>query len=102
MQATSHFAVCNEMFGQTPFEQVCKEAGVLGYTGLEIAPFTLAEDPVSLSGERRVELCRMMTNEGWCFVGLHRLLMTPPGLHVTPRPAAVRTRPRDYLHHRID
>jgi D-psicose/D-tagatose/L-ribulose 3-epimerase len=102
MQATSHFAVCNEMFGQTPFEQVCKEAGVLGYTGLEIAPFTLAEDPASLSGERRAELCRMMIDEGLCFVGLHWLLMTPPGLHMTTRDEAVRTRTWEYLHKLID
>jgi D-psicose/D-tagatose/L-ribulose 3-epimerase len=102
MLDTPHFAVCNEMFGQTPFEQVCKEVGRLGYGGLEVAPFTLAEDPASLSEERRGELCRMMKDEGLCFVGFHWLLATPPGLHMTTRDESVRARTWEYMHKLID
>jgi len=100
--APYQFAVCNEMFGQIPFERVCQQVGALGYTGLEIAPFTLAEDPASLPEIRRAELRGAMQNEGLCFVGLHWLLMTPPGLHMTTRDEAVRTRTWEYIHRLID
>ncbi len=102
MLDTSHFAVCNEMFGQTPFEQVCKEVAALGYGGLEVAPFTLGEDAASLSEERRAELRQMMKNEGLCFVGLHWLFTTPSGLHMTTRNEAVRARTWEYMHKLID
>lgn len=98
----THFAVCNEMFGQTPLEQVCREVAALGYTGLEIAPFTLGEDPAALPESRRAELCRAMRNEGLCFVGLHWLLATPPGLHMTTNNEAVRARTWEYVHKLID
>ena len=90
------------MFGQTPFKQICKEVGALGYTGLEVAPFTLAEDPASLSEERRTELRQAMKDEGLCFVGLHWLLMTPSGLHMTTRDETIRTQTWEYLHKLID
>ena len=34
------YAFCNEMFGQEPFDQVAGTMRALGYTGVEIAPFT--------------------------------------------------------------
>ncbi len=102
MASTSHFALCNEMFGQTPFDQVCKEVKELGYGGLEIAPFTLTENPASLSRERRAELRQTIQDQSLCFVGLHWLLMTPSGLHMTTRDEAVRTRTWEYMHHLID
>jgi D-psicose/D-tagatose/L-ribulose 3-epimerase len=102
MLSASRFAVCNEMFGQTPVEQVCKEVAALGYAGLEIAPFTLAEDPASLPESRRAELRRAMGDEGLCFVGLHWLLATPPGLHMTTADETVRARTWGYVHQLID
>lgn len=74
----------------------------MGYTGLEIAPFTLADDPASLPETRRAELRGAMKDEGLCFVGLHWLLSTPSGLHMTTRDGAVRTRTWEYIHRLID
>jgi sugar phosphate isomerase/epimerase len=62
----------------------------------------LGEDPASLSEERRAELCRMMKNEGLCFVGLHWLFKTPSGFHMTTRDEAVRARTWEYMHKLID
>ena len=85
-----------------PVEQVCKEIAELGYAGLEIAPFTLAEDPAELPETRRAELRGAMKNEGLCFVGLHWLFTTPSGLHMTTGDEAIRARTWDYLHKLID
>ena len=38
------YAVCNELFGGWPFEKAFAFAAECGYTGVEIAPFTMAEE----------------------------------------------------------
>jgi len=37
------FAICNEMFEDWDFADVCKAARDAGYAGVEIAPFTLGK-----------------------------------------------------------
>src|SRR5947208_7136329 len=98
MTASYRFAICNEIFGNTPFEQICKTVRNLGYEGLEIAPFTLAEDAGSISDEKRAELRKAMGDEGLEFVGLHWLTASPPGLHMTTRDEPTRTRTWQYFH----
>ena len=43
------FAICNEHWGNEPFEKVCEDAAACGYQGLELAPFSLKEDPRELN-----------------------------------------------------
>ena len=40
-------ALCNEVLQSLPFAQQCALAAALGYDGLEVAPFTLAADPLA-------------------------------------------------------
>jgi len=42
-------ALCNEVLRHLPFEQQCRLAAALGCTGLELSPFTLADDPARLT-----------------------------------------------------
>ena len=43
-------ALCNEVIAAMPFERQCEYAAKLGYAGLEVAPYTLAEDPAQIGG----------------------------------------------------
>lgn len=76
-------AMCNEAFEGQEFARTCACIRKAGYTGLEIAPFTLATSPAEVSATRRGELRGIMASEGLEFVGLHWLMVSPAGLHVT-------------------
>ena len=83
-------AICNELFEDWPWEKVCDFTSGIGYRGIEVAPFTLAERAESVSPQRRVELRKAAESRGLEIVGLHWLLATPPGLHITNPDAAIR------------
>jgi D-psicose/D-tagatose/L-ribulose 3-epimerase len=58
-------AICNEVFEGWDFAKMCQAIRQAGYHGIEIAPFTLCEDPADLSVERRKEL-RFIMREDLC------------------------------------
>ena len=91
------FAICNECFENWPWERICDFCASLGYEGLEVAPFTLAESAELLSAQRRAELRRSAESRGLSILGLHWLLVKPPGLHITHPDAAVRRRTSGYF-----
>jgi sugar phosphate isomerase/epimerase len=95
-------AVCNETFEGWSFPEACRGARAAGFTGVEIAPFTLSSDPASLSSARRGELRAIAAGEGLALVGFHSLLTTPTGLHVTTPDAALRARSWDYVRQLVD
>lgn len=96
-------AVCNETFQGAEFAEGCELALATGYTGVEIAPWTLSDDPASLSSERRRECRAAMEQAGVACVGLHSLLTVPAGeLHITTPDDAVRERSWDYFRGLID
>lgn len=96
------FSVCNETFEGSSFAAACRLAKSTGYAGLEIAPVTLAADPVSLPPAKRREYRRAMESEGLRYVGLHSLLSAPAGLHLTTGDDAVRTRSWTFFRRLID
>jgi D-psicose/D-tagatose/L-ribulose 3-epimerase len=92
MSFTFRHAICNEAFDKWDFRDACKTMRKAGYTGIEIAPFTLAEDPATVSPAKRAEYKQIIADEGLAFVGLHWLMASPKGLHVTTPDTAVRDR----------
>jgi D-psicose/D-tagatose/L-ribulose 3-epimerase len=102
MASPFRFAVCNELFQHMPFDEACSKVSGLGYLGLEIAPFTLAENPLDVSAAQRSAITKTLHDEGLSFVGLHWILMSPPGLHVTTPDMTVRRRSWEHVHHLID
>lgn len=102
MAYTFRHAICNEAFDRWDFAAAAKAIRRAGYTGIEIAPFTLADDPVTVPASRRRELRDIMVSEGLEFVGLHWLMVGPKGLHVTTSDHAVRARSWIHIHSLVD
>src|ERR1035438_5314566 len=85
-------SICNEAFDQWPFADACRAIRQAGYTGIEIAPFTLAATPGEITAAQRAEYRDIMGSEGLQFAGLHWLMVSPKGLHVTGPDAELRRR----------
>jgi sugar phosphate isomerase/epimerase len=86
------YALCNEVLQPLPFEAQCKMAAALGYDGLEVAPFTLAANPMDLSDAQASQFRRVASDAGLRIFGLHWLLVAPAGLSIVSDDAAVRQR----------
>jgi D-psicose/D-tagatose/L-ribulose 3-epimerase len=97
-----HHAICNEAFEKFAFADACRAIRKAGYGGIEIAPFTLAEDPATIPASRRTEYRSIVESEGLRFVGLHWLMVSPKGLHVTTPDAALRARSWQHIRNLID
>lgn len=95
-------ATCNEAFKDWDFRDACRCIRAAGYSGIEIAPFTLAEDPASVTKAQREEYKRIMAEEGLTYVGLHWLMVSPKGLHVTTPDESLRKRSWQHIHDLID
>ena len=85
-------SLCNEVIGGLSFGRQCEIAAALGYDGLEIAPFTLGDNPTTLSGASIAELRRAASDAGIAITGLHYVLRAPAGLSITSADNAVRER----------
>jgi D-psicose/D-tagatose/L-ribulose 3-epimerase len=96
------YAMCNEAFEQAPFVEVCRALRGIGYEGIEISPFTLAPDPVEITAAQRREYADIIRSEGLRFVGLHWLMVSPKGLHVTTPDEALRARSWQHIRNLID
>jgi D-psicose/D-tagatose/L-ribulose 3-epimerase len=97
MGARFRFAVCNELFEKVPFAEACSAIREIGYDGIEIAPYTLAESPTSVAAGQRREYRRVIENSGLSFVGLHWLMVSPLGLHVTTPDLGLRKRSWEHV-----
>jgi D-psicose/D-tagatose/L-ribulose 3-epimerase len=91
------FAICNETFGDWPFERACEVVARAGYDGIELAPFTFAPDVNEIDAAARRKIAATAKAAGLEIAGLHWLMVSPPGLHINSRDAAVRERTTGYL-----
>ena len=91
------FAICNEQFEGWEFDRVCRYVSSVGYTGLEVAPFTLAPWITDVTPQRRADLRLQAEDAGVEILGLHWLLAKTEGLYLTSPDAVVRRRTAAYL-----
>ena len=91
------FAICNETFGDWPIEQGFETARKFGYTGIEVAPFTLGKDVFDISDAQRSEYRHAADEHGLEVIGLHWLLAKTTGYHLTTDDLSVRSKTREYF-----
>jgi len=101
-QKRFRLAICSETFAGADFAGICKSARRSGFSGLEVDPANLGEDPAALSADRRKEVRAMLSDAGLIYVGMHSFLKTPKGMHLTTPDNATRQRTLDYFARLLD
>lgn len=91
------FAICNETFVDWPFDKAFATARECGYTGIEIAPFTMATSAYDISPAQREEVRRQAEAADLEVIGLHWLLAKTTGYYLTTPDADVRKKTAEYL-----
>ena len=91
------YAICNETFQDWPFEKAFSFAAELGYTGLEIAPFTIHTNAYEIDSAKRIAVRQQADAAGLEIIGLHWLLAKTSGYYLTTPDAAIRKKTADYL-----
>ena len=91
------FAMCNEFCEGWAVDDAFRLARDVGYTGVEVAPFTLAEDARLVPLAERQRLRGVAEQCGLSVIGLHWLLVKPAGMSITDPDASVRRATQLYL-----
>jgi sugar phosphate isomerase/epimerase len=91
------YAICNETFQDWPIDRAFAFARECGYTGIEIAPFTLGRCATKISAQQRADVWKQAKTAGLEVVGLHWLLAKTEGFHLTSPEKCVRNKTADYL-----
>lgn len=95
-------SLCNEVLRHLDFDAQCRTAAALGYQGLELAPFTLADDPSALTVSDAARLRGIAEAHGLAISSLHWLLVRPEGLSLSTPQAPLHARTVDFLKRLID
>jgi sugar phosphate isomerase/epimerase len=91
------FAICNEIYQGWKIEDTLAHAARLGYAGVEIAPFTLANSVNDISATERQRIRDLAARNKIAIVGLHWLLVKPEGLYLNHTDAGIRERTAKYF-----
>ena len=95
-------SLCNEVLRPLPLAAQCEAAARMGYQALEVAPFTLADDPTTLSATDARQWRHTAHARGLAISSLHWLLVKPEGLSLVSDDGALRARTLDLLRRLID
>ena len=90
-------ALCNEVIAPMPFPKQCEYAKKLGYDGLEIAPYTLSDEPHRLGSAQLAAARAAAEDAGIAVTGLHWLLVKPGGLSISTADDQARKRTLDVM-----
>jgi sugar phosphate isomerase/epimerase len=93
------FAICNETYEGWDFQTACADIAESGYDAVEIAPFTLDDDPTKISESRARKFGDLVKASGLTVTGFHWLLQKPEGLHLTCPDIEIRQRTKEVLQH---
>jgi sugar phosphate isomerase/epimerase len=96
------FAICNEIYQGWKIDDTLAQAARLGYAGLEIAPFTLANSVNDITAVERQRIRDVAARNQIAIVGLHWLLVKPEGLYLNHPDAGIRERTAKYFCDLVD
>jgi sugar phosphate isomerase/epimerase len=91
------YAICNETFHDRDLAAGFAFAAECGYTGIEIAPFTLATYAQDITTAQRAEVRHAAQSAGLEVIGLHWLLAKTSGFYLTTPDSEIRQRTSQYL-----
>lgn len=92
------FGICNEIFKDwNDIERTIEYVKGVGYDGLEIAPFTLAQYVTDIDQATRRRIVAKAAEVDLEILGIHWVLVGPEGLHINHPDKAVRDRTARYL-----
>ena len=100
--AAMKFAICNEIYQGWKLEDTLAHAARLGYAGVEIAPFTLANSVNDISAAERQRIRDLAARNKIEILGLHWLLVKPEGLYLNHTDAGIRARTAQYFVDLVD
>src|SRR5215831_12027300 len=101
-QFLMNFAICNEIFHDWKIEDVFAYAAKLGYTAVEIAPFTLANSVVEISSAERRRISETAARMHVGVAGIHWVLVKPEGLYINHPDVDIRKRTARYFCDLVD
>ena len=96
------FAICNEIYQGWKIDDTLAHAARLGYSGVEIAPFTLANSVNEISATERQRIRELAARSKIEIVGLHWLLVKPEGLYLNHTNSVIRARTAGYFVDLVD
>src|SRR5256885_8142059 len=91
-------ALCNEVIAPMSFPKQCEYAAKLGYDGLEVAPYTLSDEPHRMGGAQLAAARSAAEDAGIVVTGLHWLLIKPAGLSISTRDEPVHKKTIHVIH----
>lgn len=91
------FAICHELYENVTWAEQCRLIADAGYTGIEVAPFTISTDLASVPDRVFDSMKSEATEHGLEIIGLHWLLAKTTGLYLTSPDAQIRRKTADYL-----
>ena len=100
--ARMRFAICNEIFKGWKIEDIFSCVAKIGYDGIEIAPFTLADSVTEIPAERRKEIREAAARSDIEITGIHWVLVKPDGLYINHTDPGIRERTAKYFCDLVD
>lgn len=95
-------SLCNEVIAPMPFPKQCEYVAKLGYDGLEVAPYTLSDEPHRIGSAQLASARSAAADAGVAITGLHWLLVKPSGLSISARDESVRKKTLDVMYALVD
>ncbi|HRI87267.1 MAG TPA: sugar phosphate isomerase/epimerase family protein [Candidatus Hydrogenedentes bacterium] len=92
------FGICSEIFKDwNDIGRTIDYVKEIGYDGLEIAPFTLAQYVTDIPASTRNEIVKRANQANLEVLGIHWVLVGPDGMYLTHPDKATRDRTAQYL-----